>query len=290
MCSTDTTARTCSLPRCGGLTTTPASVTSRPNEAVNPGAAAGSACSITHSAPTVAAPARSGAVTGRLMYTHHTAASTDPVEATNHIHADSTDQRPSAIPAANAAAIQAIGGNTAPPLTTPIVSGEARACHDSSELLFRCDFLHDARGKCLEGDWAQVAGAAAADGHLAATGFLVAHDQHVGDVVHLRAADLVTDSLVARIELDPHRCGHQAIAHVSSIVEVAICDRQDAHLLGRQPDREIAAIVLDEKRHHAFHRADDGPVDHHRTVRLAVLPDELQLEPLGEQEVELHRG
>ena len=109
-------------------------------------------------------------------------------------------------------------------------------------------------------------------------------------MVHLRAADLVTDSLVARIELDPHRCGHQAIAHVSSIVEVAVCDRQDAHLLGRQPDREIAGIVLDEKRHHAFHRADDGPVDHHRTVRLAVLPDELQLEPLGEQEVELHRG
>src|SRR5438034_234786 len=59
-----------------------------------------------------------GTVAGRLRFTHHAAASTDPVEAANHIHADSTDQRPSAIPAANAAAIQAIGGNTAPPLTT----------------------------------------------------------------------------------------------------------------------------------------------------------------------------
>src|SRR5437667_10349508 len=118
MCSTDTTARTCSLPRCGGLTTTPASVTSRPNAAVNTGAATGSACSITHSAPTVAAPARSGTAAGRLRLTHHAAASTDPVEAANHIQADSTDQRPNAIPAANAAAIQALGGNTAPPLTT----------------------------------------------------------------------------------------------------------------------------------------------------------------------------
>src|SRR2546428_162116 len=75
-----------------------------------------------------------------------------------------------------------------------------------------CDFLYNARGKFVQGCRAQVAGGAAANGDLAATGLLVAHDQHVGDVVHLPAADLIADPLVALIEFSPYPSCRQAFA------------------------------------------------------------------------------
>src|SRR2546427_6755060 len=100
---------------CGNLTTRPVSVTSVPNVPVNAGAEIGSACSVANSAPAASVPASSGATADRRMSRHHTPAAAAAEETASHVHADNTDPRPSAIPAANAAAIQTIGGSMAPP-------------------------------------------------------------------------------------------------------------------------------------------------------------------------------
>src|SRR3989441_2988449 len=152
------------------------------------------------------------------------------------------------------------------------------------------NFFRDPSSKFLQGYRAQITRGAATDGHLAAGRLFVAYHKHVGAVSNLRAADLIAAPLIALIEFDAPPSGRQAIADLPGIVEVAVCNRQHAHLLRRQPDREVTGVVLDEKRHHPLHRADDGPVDHHRTMCLPVLPDKLHLETLAEQEIELHRG
>src|SRR2546427_11167289 len=64
------------------------------------------------------------------------------------------------------------------------------------------NFFRDTSSKFLQGYRAQITRGAAADGHLATGRLFVAHDKHVGDVINLRAADLIADPLVALIEFD----------------------------------------------------------------------------------------
>ena len=57
----------------------------------------------------------------------------------------------------------------------------------------------------------------------------------------------------------------------------------------RQPDREGAGVVLDQAADEALHRAEQRAVDHHRAVALAVLADVVDVEALGQVEVDLDR-
>src|SRR2546422_3441995 len=109
------TTRLRSSPPCASLVTRPVSVTSVPSVPVTAGAAPGSACSVAHGAPAAGVPASSGTTADRRMSRHHIPAAAAAEEAASHVHADNTDPRPRAIPAANAAAIQTIGGSMAPP-------------------------------------------------------------------------------------------------------------------------------------------------------------------------------
>ena len=70
---------------------------------------------------------------------------------------------------------------------------------------------------------------------------------------------------------------------------MAIGDRHHHRLDGRQPERERARVVLDEHGHEALVGAEDGAVDHHRPMRLAVLADVLELEALRHLKIELGR-
>ena len=72
------------------------------------------------------------------------------------------------------------------------------------------------------------------------------------------------------------------------VVGELVGDRQDADLLGGEPERERAGEVLDQDAHEPFHAAERGAVDHHRPVRLVVGAGVFEPEPLGQDVVELH--
>src|SRR5918994_754033 len=63
------------------------------------------------------------------------------------------------------------------------------------------------------------------------------------------------------------------------MLEVTVGDRHQTHLLGREPERERAPIVLDQHGAEALDRPEDRTMDHHRAVPLVVLADVLHLEP-----------
>src|SRR5205814_9011254 len=65
--------------------------------------------------------------------------------------------------------------------------------------------------------------------------------------------------------------------------------RQRAHLLGREPKRERAREMLDQKSADPLQGTVDGAVDHHGAVRLVVFPRVLEPKPLRPLEVELDR-
>ena len=68
-----------------------------------------------------------------------------------------------------------------------------------------------------------------------------------------------------------------------------VADRDDRRLHRRQPQRERARVVLDQHAEEALHRAEQRAVDHARPVLAAVLADVLEVEALGQVEVELDR-
>ena len=57
-----------------------------------------------------------------------------------------------------------------------------------------------------------------------------------------------------------------------------VADRQDAHLLGREPEREIAGVMLDQEADETFVRAERRAVDAERRFLgvVAVLVDEAE--------------
>ena len=58
-------------------------------------------------------------------------------------------------------------------------------------------------------------------------------------------------------------------------------------LARRQPQRELAGVMLDEDADEPLERAEDGAVEHHRAVLLAVLADIGGVEPVGQHAVGL---
>src|ERR1035437_3633818 len=69
-----------------------------------------------------------------------------------------------------------------------------------------------------------------------------------------------------------------------------LADGHQACLHRRKPKREGSGIVLDEDAEEALDRAEEGAVDHHGLMTLAVFAHVLKLEAGGQVEVELHGG
>jgi hypothetical protein len=118
----------------------------------------------------------------------------------------------------------------------------------------------------------------------------VAHHEHVRDLLQLGLADAAADRLRPGVELGAHAQRLQRVAGRGGRLGVAVGDRQHDALHRRQPDRELAAVVLDQQADEALERAEDRAVDHRRPVQRVVLAGVLEAEALGEVEVELHRA
>ena len=74
---------------------------------------------------------------------------------------------------------------------------------------------------------------------------------------------------------------------VAGVVRELLADRQDADLFGRQPERELASIMLDQNAEETLQRTEQRTVDHVGAVLLAIRADIRHVEAFGQVEVEL---
>ena len=116
---------------------------------------------------------------------------------------------------------------------------------------------------------------------------VVADDEHVGYAVAVGLLDLAADGPRAVLYLDPEvvEFARQAVR----VAQVVVADGEDAHLFGRQPERELPVEMFDENHQEPLVTAVEGAMQHDRTVVLVVLAGVGQVEPLGHVEIELNR-
>jgi len=104
--------------------------------------------------------------------------------------------------------------------------------------------------------------------------------------------DFAVDLVVAVIPLGAHEVGAQFPHEGLGVVHQRgfLADGQDAHLLGGEPEREVAGVMLDEEPDEALMRAERRAVDAQRGL-LGVVPVAIdQAEALGHGEVHLVGG
>ena len=116
-----------------------------------------------------------------------------------------------------------------------------------------------------------------------------AGDQHERHLLLLGVADLLLHAIVGSVDLDPDALLGKGCCDTAQVVDVLLADRDADDLHRREPGREGAGVVLGQHREEPLDRAEQRAVDHHRAVPLAVAALVLELEPLGQVEVELDR-
>src|SRR5882762_840052 len=146
------------------------------------------------------------------------------------------------------------------------------------------------REKFRQGPRAEVALALVADRDRSRLGLLGADDEHVGNLLELRVADLGLQLLVAVVEVRAEARGAQFAGNVSRVNGEFFAERQNFRLHGRQPHRKRAGVVLDQDAEKALDRAPQRAVDHQGAVPVAIFADIFETESAGQIEIELHGG
>ena len=113
--------------------------------------------------------------------------------------------------------------------------------------------------------------APASDRDRSCLGLPLADHRHVRNLVGFGVPDPVAQRLRPVIQAGPQtrllHLGHEG----RRIIPDGIGDREHTHLLGREPHRERARVVLDQPADEALHRAEQRAVDHHGAVLGVVL-------------------
>src|SRR3954467_1792855 len=143
-------------------------------------------------------------------------------------------------------------------------------------------FLHAAR--------AEVTAGAAPQGQGPPGGFASPRHQHVGNLLELRLADLISNLFLAVVELGPQPRRRQPRPHRLGIGRVTVGNRHDLHLHRREPQRERARVVLDQDGDEPLEAAEDRPMNDDRAVLGIVGADVFQIEALRHLVIELDRG
>src|SRR5437016_14537872 len=95
---------------------------------------------------------------------------------------------------------------------------------------------------------------------------LLAHDEHVRDLAKLRLANLALDRLAALVELGARADRDQLPPHARAVIVEAVGHRKHDRLHRREPQRQLARMVLDEDADEALEGAEQRAVDHRRAV------------------------
>ena len=103
-------------------------------------------------------------------------------------------------------------------------------------------------------------------------------------------AHLVGDLLVAQVHLgaQPGLAGGGGQLH--GVIVAVLRDRADDGLQRREPQRQMAGVMLQQNAGEALQRAKHGAVDHHRNHLVAVRPDVERAKAGGQVEVDLRRA
>ena len=117
---------------------------------------------------------------------------------------------------------------------------------------------------------------------------LLADDQQVGDALEFVFADLAADFLVAVVHLGPHVAAVEVLRDLQGVVVELLRNGEHHDLLGREPQRELAARMLQQYGHETLHRAERRAVNHDRAVQFVVRALVRQVEPLRQVVVHLN--
>ena len=118
-------------------------------------------------------------------------------------------------------------------------------------------------------------------------GLALADDEQQRDLGQAVFAHLVVDLLVAKVGFDANS-GRGELRRDFLRIDVGIGhDGRDHRLDRRQPQRELAGMMLDQDADEALERAEDGAVEHQGMMLLAVLADIDRAQALGHLRIEL---
>ena len=130
--------------------------------------------------------------------------------------------------------------------------------------------------------------------HAHGTGFHIAtaDDQHCVDAQLFRVGDLRLERRRAEIRIHAHHVraefGHDGLGVVDQ--GFVVVERDDAHLIRREPEREVARVMFDEKADEPLMRAERRAMDAQRRLVRVVLVAVGQAELGGHGEVHLVGG
>ncbi|MBG9887287.1 hypothetical protein ABE10_12280 [Bacillus toyonensis] len=130
---------------------------------------------------------------------------------------------------------------------------------------------------------------AEAEGHGSGRTVLLPRDEDERHLARRVGADLLLHPIVGVVDLGAHPDGAERGDRVVEVLGILLGDGHAHDLHGRQPQREVAGIVLEQDREEALDRPEQRAVDHDGTLLLAVPVGELESETLGEVRVDLDR-
>src|SRR5260221_819099 len=154
----------------------------------------------------------------------------------------------------------------------------------------RLHFAERLRGAVVPAPPPETPAAPAPHRHGALRGLPIARDEHVGNLLDLSLADLISDLLLPGVQLDPEARRRQAVPDRRRVGRMTVRDGQQDDLHRRQPEREGPGIVLEQERDEPLEAAEDSPMDHDRPVLGVVGADVHQVEVLRLLVIELDGG
>jgi hypothetical protein len=150
-------------------------------------------------------------------------------------------------------------------MPTPSESGTSGGCHPPPQVR-RHGLRRKFRHQRVERHHLRLLFAQPPHGDGAVLDLLAADGEDHGDLADRMLADLVVDLLVADVGLGAQaRLGQGRHGLVHEIIGLRHDGGHD-HLPRREPEGQLAGVVLDQDADEALERAEDRAVQHHRAV------------------------
>ena len=137
---------------------------------------------------------------------------------------------------------------------------------------------------------AEVAFAAVADARSAGFGFFRPDDEHVGNFLELRVANLCGQLFVAVVEMHADAVILEHFVNVLRVVDYFFADGTDFDLHWCEPEGKCARVVFDQDAEETFDGAKQRAMHHQRLVASAIVADIFQTEAGRKIEIELNSG
>src|SRR5574344_10397 len=167
-------------------------------------------------------------------------------------------------------------------------SSPRRAQHGVYKLPYHASVSSSHVNEGLDGHLTLVTFLSLIDRDKLCSGFLLAHDEFVRNLLQFPLADLVAELFVGIVDFHADAGVHQLAFHLLRVIHELLGNRQHARLHRGEPQRKIAHVFLEQDAEEAFDGAEGRAVEHHRNVLLVVLADVFGAEALREVEVHLN--